>query len=99
MTVRNIETAPTLQTNGMGNGQKLTTKGDKVEAAIRGFLASGEIGPGEKISLRKLARRARRICDAGAQCRGKTAVRRRPGCRAGPRRARAEDDRRRSSGN
>jgi DNA-binding GntR family transcriptional regulator len=31
------------------------TKGDQVETAIRGYLASGEIGPGEKISLRKLA--------------------------------------------
>jgi DNA-binding GntR family transcriptional regulator len=31
------------------------TKGQQVEEAIRGYLASGEIGPGEKISLRKLA--------------------------------------------
>jgi DNA-binding GntR family transcriptional regulator len=34
---------------------KPSTKGDKAEAAIRGFLASGEFSPGEKISLRKLA--------------------------------------------
>jgi DNA-binding GntR family transcriptional regulator len=31
------------------------TKGDQVEAAIRSFLASGAVGPGEKISLRYLA--------------------------------------------
>ena len=31
------------------------TKGDHVEAAIRNFLAGGELSPGEKISLRKLA--------------------------------------------
>ena len=34
---------------------RAVTKGNQVEAAIRGFLASGEIAPGEKISLRKLA--------------------------------------------
>jgi DNA-binding GntR family transcriptional regulator len=37
------------------NSPRAGTKGDQVEAAIRGYLASGEIGPGEKISLRKLA--------------------------------------------
>src|SRR5215218_1610959 len=34
---------------------RASTKGDQVETAMRGFLARGEIGPGEKISLRKLA--------------------------------------------
>jgi len=34
---------------------RVGTKGDQVEVAIRGFLASGEVGPGEKISLRNLA--------------------------------------------
>lgn len=54
-TVRNIDNAGTFQPAGLAIGPKITTKGDQVEAAIRGFLASGEIGPGEKISLRKLA--------------------------------------------
>src|SRR4249920_1315975 len=43
---------------GAGQGivaARTATKGDQVERAIRCFLASGEIGPGEKISLRKLA--------------------------------------------
>ncbi len=34
---------------------RTATKGQQVERAIRSYLASGEIGPGEKISLRKLA--------------------------------------------
>jgi DNA-binding GntR family transcriptional regulator len=36
-------------------GNRISTKGDQVEAAIRGFLAGGELSPGERISLRKLA--------------------------------------------
>lgn len=34
---------------------KTSTKGDQIETAIRGFLAGGELSPGERISLRKLA--------------------------------------------
>jgi DNA-binding GntR family transcriptional regulator len=34
---------------------KRGTKADQVEAAIRGYLASGEVAPGEKIPLRGLA--------------------------------------------
>ena len=47
------EIAPSLE--AIRGERKATTKGDQVETTIRGFLASGEIGPGEKISLRKLA--------------------------------------------
>jgi len=44
-----------LGTHGELNGIKAGTKGDHVVSALRSYIAGGEFGPGEKISLRKLA--------------------------------------------
>ena len=46
-----IQSDPETLANGAKNG----TKGDQVVSALRAYIAGGEIGPGEKISLRKLA--------------------------------------------
>lgn len=44
-----------LGAHGNQDGIKTGTKGDHVVSALRSYIAGGEFGPGEKISLRKLA--------------------------------------------
>lgn len=52
---RNAAASGSAPTEARAPGARASTKSDQVETAIRGFLASGELSPGEKISLRKLA--------------------------------------------
>jgi DNA-binding GntR family transcriptional regulator len=63
MKIKTIESAPKISVSDHAlspaqmrySAPRASTKSDQVETAIRAFLASGELSPGEKISLRKLA--------------------------------------------